>query len=262
MMKIFETHAHYDDEAFREDREALFDEMFAKDIDTIINVGASFAGCEQSVALADSHEKIYAAVGIHPEDVEELTEARMAWLKKTASENEKVLAIGEIGLDYHYPEPATEIQQQWFRRQLRLAADIKKPVIIHSREACQDTLACMRAEHAEQIGGVIHCYSYSKEAAQEFLKMGFYFGFGGVVTFKNAKKAVEAVEAIPIEKILLETDCPYMAPEPNRGKRNYSGYLPYVAERIAQIKQMTAQEVIDITNANARKLFGLSAAQD
>ena len=262
MMKIFETHAHYDDEAFREDREALFDEMFANDIDTIINVGASFAGCEQSVALAGSHEKIYAAVGIHPEDVEELTEARMAWLKKTASENEKVLAIGEIGLDYHYPEPANEIQQQWFRRQLRLAADIKKPVIIHSREACQDTLACMRAEHAEQIGGVIHCYSYSKEAAQEFLKMGFYFGFGGVVTFKNAKKAVEAVEAIPIEKILLETDCPYMAPEPNRGKRNYSGYLPYVAERIAQIKQMTAQEVIDITNANARKLFGLSAAQD
>lgn len=262
MMKIFETHAHYDDEAFREDREALFDEMFANDIDTIINVGASFAGCEQSVALADSHEKIYAAVGIHPEDVEELTEARMAWLKKTASENEKVLAIGEIGLDYHYPELAKEIQQQWFRRQLRLAADIKKPVIIHSREACQDTLACMRAEHAEQIGGVIHCYSYSKEAAQEFLKMGFYFGFGGVVTFKNAKKAVEAVEAIPIEKILLETDCPYMAPEPNRGKRNYSGYLPYVAERIAQIKQMTAQEVIDITNANARKLFGLSAAQD
>ena len=172
MMKIFETHAHYDDEAFREDREALFDEMFANDIDTIINVGASFAGCEQSVALADSHEKIYAAVGIHPEDVEELTEARMAWLKKTASENEKVLAIGEIGLDYHYPEPAKEIQQQWFRRQLRLAADIKKPVIIHSREACQDTLACMRAEHAEQIGGVIHCYSYSKEAAQEFLKMG------------------------------------------------------------------------------------------
>ena len=120
----------------------------------------------------------------------------------------------------------------------------------------------MRAEHAEQIGGVIHCYSYSKEAAQEFLKMGFYFGFGGVVTFKNAKKAVEAVEAIPIEKILLETDCPYMAPEPNRGKKNYSGYLPYVAERIAQIKQMTAQEVIDITNANARKLFGLSAVQD
>ena len=261
-MKIFETHAHYDDEAFREDREALFDEMFANDIDTIINVGASFAGCEQSVALADSHEKIYAAVGIHPEDVEELTEARMAWLKKTASENQKVLAIGEIGLDYHYPEPAKEIQQQCFRRQLNLAADIKKPVIIHSREACQDTLACMRAEHAEQIGGVIHCYSYSKEAAQEFLKMGFYFGFGGVVTFKNAKKAVEAVEAIPIEKILLETDCPYMAPEPNRGKRNYSGYLPYVAERIAQIKQMTAQEVIDITNANARKLFGFSAVQD
>lgn len=217
-MKIFETHAHYDDEAFREDREALFDEMFANDIDTIINVGASFAGCEQSVALADSHEKIYAAVGIHPEDVEELTEARMAWLKKTASENQKVLAIGEIGLDYHYPEPAKEIQQQWFRRQLNLAADVKKPVIIHSREACQDTLACMRAEHAEQIGGVIHCYSYSKEAAQEFLKMGFYFGFGGVVTFKNAKKAVEAVEAIPIEKILWKQTVRIWHPNPTAAR--------------------------------------------
>lgn len=255
MMKIFETHAHYDDEAFLDDREQLFAEMFAKDIDKIINVGASFTGCEASVELADTHENIYAAIGIHPEEVEELNETRMAWIKNTAMQNKKVLAIGEIGLDYHYPTPEKELQQKWFRRQLRLAAEVKKPVIIHSRESCKDTLDCMKAEHAEKIGGVIHCYSYSKEAAEEFLEMGFYFGFGGVVTFKNAKKAVEAVSAIPIEKILLETDCPYMAPEPNRGKRNYSGYLPFVAERIAQIKKMKVQDVIDITNNNARKLF-------
>ena len=254
-MKIFETHAHYDDESFDDDREQLFENMFAKDIDYIINVGASFRGCEASVELADTHEKILAAVGIHPEDIESLDEKKMMWLKNTAADNPKIVAIGEIGLDYHYPEPEKEIQKYWFREQLKLAAQLNKPVIIHSRESCQDTLLCMHAEHAEKIGGVIHCYSYSKESAKEFLDMGFYFGFGGVVTFKNAKKAVEAVQAIPIEKILLETDAPYMAPEPNRGKRNYSGYIPYVAERIAQIKGITPQEVIDITNANARRLF-------
>lgn len=254
-MKIFETHAHYDDEAFAEDRELLFQEMFAKNIDGIINVGASFTGCQASVELADTHERIYAAVGIHPEDVEGLNEKRMAWLKQTAGQHKKVVAVGEIGLDYHYPEPEKEVQKYWFREQLKLAAEVCKPVIIHSRESCRDTVLCMRAEHAERIGGVIHCYSYSKEAASEFLDMGFYFGFGGVVTFKNAKKAVEAVSAIPLERILLETDCPYMAPEPNRGKRNYSGYIPYIAERIAQIKGISVQEVITITNQNARQLF-------
>lgn len=254
-MKIFETHAHYDDEAFAEDREELFQEMFESSIDCIINVGASFRGCEHSVELAESHDRIYAAVGIHPEDVESLNEKRLLWLKKTAQENPKVVAVGEIGLDYHYPEPEKQVQKYWFREQLKLAAEVGKPVIIHSRESCQDTISCMKAEHAEKTGGVIHCYSYSKETAKEFLDMGFYFGFGGVVTFKNAKKAVEAVEYIPMDRILLETDCPYMAPEPNRGKRNYSGYIPYVAERIAQIKKITVQEVIDITNENARRLF-------
>lgn len=254
-MKIFETHAHYDDEAFAEDRESLFQEMFAQNIDGIINVGASFAGCQASVELADTHERIYAAVGIHPEDVEGLNEKRMAWLRKTAGQHKKVVAVGEIGLDYHYPEPEKEVQKYWFREQLKLAAEVCKPVIIHSRESCRDTVSCMKAEHAEQIGGVIHCYSYSKEAAAQFLDMGFYFGFGGVVTFKNAKKAVEAASVIPLERILLETDCPYMAPEPNRGKRNYSGYIPDIAERIAQIKGVPVQEVIAVTNQNARQLF-------
>lgn len=280
-MKIYETHAHYDDDAFDEDRNELIsrllgingDEKRADEkqsisdtegsviqktgvLECLINVGASRTGCQQSLALAEQYEKVYAAIGIHPEEVEGLTDKDMQWLKEQAATNANVVAIGEIGLDYHYPEPEKEVQIQWFRRQLALAREVKKPVIIHSREACADTIQCMKAEHAEEIGGVVHCYSYTKEAALDFLKMGFYFGIGGVVTFKNAKKLVAAVQEIPMDKLLLETDCPYMAPEPHRGKRNDSGYIPYVAEKIAEIKGMNAQEVIDMTNENAHRLFG------
>lgn len=256
-MKIYETHAHFDDDAFDDDRTELIKQLLGEDgvIERIINVGASRDGCRRTLELAEQFDGVYAAIGIHPEDVEYLTEKDIEWLRENAVSNKKVLAIGEIGLDYHYPEPAKEVQIYWFRRQLQLARQLHKPVIIHSREACADTLQCMKAEHAEEIGGVIHCYSYSKETAAEFLKLGFYFGIGGVVTFKNAKKLVAAVEAVPIEKIVLETDCPYMAPEPYRGKRNHSGYIPYIAEKIAEIKGMTAQEVIDVTNRNAYRLF-------
>lgn len=258
-MKIFETHAHYDDSDFDEDREELITSMLSDDgeLDCLINVGASLKGCEDSLLLASKYDKVYAAIGVHPEDVEGLTMGHMRWIKENASMNRKVLAIGEIGLDYHYPEPTKEVQKQWFRQQLKIAGEIRKPVIIHSRDACADTLECMRMEHADKIGGIIHCYSYSKEAARDYLDMGFHFGIGGVVTFKNARKLIEAVEYIPMERIVLETDCPYMAPEPHRGTRNDSRNIAFVAEKIAQIKGMTAQEVIDITNKNARKLFGL-----
>lgn len=256
-MKIFETHAHYDDSDFDEDREELITSMLSDDgeLDCIINVGASLKGCEDSLLLSSRYDKVYAAIGVHPEEVEGLTMGHMRWIKENASMNRKVLAIGEIGLDYHYPEPTKEVQKQWFRQQLKIAGEIRKPVIIHSRDACADTLECMRMEHADKIGGIIHCYSYSKEAARDYLDMGFYFGIGGVVTFKNARKLIEAVEYIPMEKIVLETDCPYMAPEPHRGTRNDSRNITFVAEKIAQIKGMTTQEVIDITNKNARKLF-------
>lgn len=256
-MKIFETHAHYDDSDFDEDREELITNMLSDDgiLDCIINVGASLKGCEDSLLLASRYDKVYAAIGVHPEEVEGLTMGHMRWIKENASMNRKVLAIGEIGLDYHYPEPTKEVQKQWFRQQLKIAGEIKKPVIIHSRDACADTLECMRMEHADKIGGIIHCYSYSKEAARDYLDMGFYFGIGGVVTFKNARKLIEAVEYIPMERIVLETDCPYMAPKPHRGTRNDSRNITFVAEKIAQIKGMTTQEVIDITNKNARKLF-------
>ncbi len=258
-MKIFETHAHYDDSDFDEDREELITSMLSDDgaLDCLINVGASLKGCEDSLLLASKYDKVYAAIGVHPEEVEGLTMGHMRWIKENASMNRKVLAIGEIGLDYHYPEPTKEVQKQWFRQQLKIASEIRKPVIIHSRDACADTLECMRMEHADKIGGIIHCYSYSKEAAKDYLDMGFHFGIGGVVTFKNARKLIEAVEYIPMERIVLETDCPYMAPEPHRGTRNDSRNIAFVAEKIAQIKGMTAQEVIDITNKNARKLFGL-----
>lgn len=263
-MKIFETHAHYDDSDYDEDRENLLDTMLSEDgtIDCIVNVGASLKGCEDSIFLAMRFDRVYAAIGVHPEEVENLTMQHMQWLENIARSNHKVLAIGEIGLDYHYPEPTKEIQREWFKQQMRVAARVKKPLIIHSRDACADTLACMRQEHAENIGGIIHCYSYTKEAARDYLDMGFYFGVGGVVTFKNAKKLVETVEYIPMDRIVLETDSPYMAPEPHRGTRNDSRNIDYVAERIAQIKGIDKQQVIDTANVNARRLFGLQIMEE
>ena len=215
-MKIFETHAHYDDSDFDEDREELITSMLSDDgtLDCLINVGASLKGCEDSLLLASKYDKVYAAIGVHPEEVEGLTMGHMRWIKENASMNRKVLAIGEIGLDYHYPEPTKEVQKQWFRQQLKLAWEIRKPVIIHSRDACADTLECMRMEHADKIGGIIHCYSYSKEAARDYLDMGFHFGIGGVVTFKNARKLIEAVEYIPMERIVLEERFPDLTFQP------------------------------------------------
>jgi TatD DNase family protein len=256
-MKIFETHAHYDDSDYDEDREELLEKMLGDEgvIDCIINVGASLKGCEDSILLASKHEKIYAALGVHPQEVEGLVAGNMKWIKENASMNRKVVAIGEIGLDYHFPEPSKELQKFWFRQQLKIARDLGKPVIIHSRDACADTLECLKLEHAEKMGGIIHCYSYSKEAARDYLEMGFHIGIGGVITFKNAKKIVEAVEYIPMDRLVLETDSPYLAPEPHRGSRNDSRNIEFVAAKIAEIKGVTAQEVIDVTNANAKRLF-------
>lgn len=258
-MKIFETHTHYDDSAFDEDREQLIEEMLGAEgiVDYIVNVGASLRGCRASVELASKYDRIYAAVGVHPEDIEALNEKEYEWLKNTALTNPKVVAIGEIGLDYHYTEPSKELQRECFRRQLALALEVKKPLIIHSRDACADTLECMKREHAQQVGGIVHCYSYTKEAARDFLNMGLHFGIGGVITFKNAKKLVEAVEYIPMDRIVLETDCPYLSPEPFRGKRNDSRNIYYVAQKIAELKGLSYQEVVDITHENAKRLFGI-----
>ena len=253
---IFETHAHYDDERFAEDQDALIKSMPEKGIGRIINVGSSIESTKTTLELAKKYDYVYAAVGVHPSDIDGLNEETFAWLREQTAW-EKTVAIGEIGLDYYWDkEPEVqERQREWFRRQMELAKEVNLPVIIHSRDAAEDTMRLMKEIHAQEIPGVIHCYSYSREMAQEFIKMGYYIGVGGVVTFKNAKKLKETVEAIPLERILLETDCPYMAPEPHRGTRNDSSNIPYVIAKIAELKQVSEAEVERVTEQNARALF-------
>lgn len=251
---IFETHAHYDDEAFDDDRDTLLSSMQEHGIGLIVNVGASLKSTTASILLAEKYPFVYAAAGVHPNETAELNEESFAGLREQCS-HRKVVAVGEIGLDYYWDEPSHEIQKMWFARQLELARQIRKPVIIHSRDAAKDTFDMMTAHKAGEIGGVVHCFSYSAEMAQEYVKMGFYIGVGGVVTFKNGRKLKEVVEAIPMEKILLETDSPYLSPEPNRGKRNSSLNIPYIAQTIAEIKGIPYDEVIAVTEANARRMY-------
>lgn len=254
MTEIFDTHAHYDDEAFDEDREELLSGLPGQGIARVVNVGASLASCKKTLELMDRYDYIYGAIGVHPSDTGELNEENFKQIQEGCS-HEKCLAVGEIGLDYYWDEPEREIQKKWFVRQLALAREVKLPVVIHSREAAKDTVDIMTAEHAEEIGGVVHCYSYTKETAKIFLDMGFYFGIGGVLTFKNAKKLKEAVEYIPMDRIVLETDCPYLAPEPNRGKRNNSLNIPYVVTAMSQLKGISEEEVRKAAWENAVKLY-------
>ena len=253
-IRIFETHAHYDDKAFDSDRDELLKQLYEEGFSYVINVAADLKSVDTTYELATQYEHVYAAIGIHPSEVEELNQNNFQHVREVAM-RQKVLAIGEIGLDYHYDEPAREVQIDWFERQLLLAKDLKKPVIIHSREATEDTMKVLKSNIARDIPGVMHCYSYSVETARELLKMGYYFGIGGVITFSNAKKLAEAVAEIPLDRILLETDCPYLAPTPHRGDRNSSLYIPLIAEKIAAIKGVPYHKVLDQTYKNARKLF-------
>ena len=221
MTEIFDTHAHYDDEAFEEDREALLQNLPVQGIGRVVNISSSLSSCRAVRALAEKYDYIYCAMGIHPSDTGELTEEAFDWLRHQC-QFEKCVAVGEIGLDYYWDEPDREIQKKWFLRQLDLARECGKPVVIHSRDAAKDTADIMTAEKCREIGGVIHCFSYSRETARTFLDMGFFIGIGGVLTFKNARKLVDVAEYVPLERIVLETDCPYLAPEPYRGKRNSS----------------------------------------
>lgn len=253
---IFETHAHYDDERFAEDRDTLLASLPERGIGRIINVGSTLVSTKETLAIAQNYPYVYAAVGVHPSEIGDLNEETFAWLKEQTRQ-EKTVAVGEIGLDYYWDkEPEVQkAQRYWFKRQMELAREETLPVIIHSRDAAEDTMRLMQEIHAEEIPGVIHCYSYSKEMALEFVKMGYRIGVGGVVTFKNARKLKETVEAVPMEAILLETDCPYMAPEPHRGMRNDSSNIPYVVNTIAKIKGISTDEVEQITWENAMRLF-------
>lgn len=251
---IVDTHAHYDDKAFEEDRAQLLESMVHEGIGRIVNIGSSLGACKRTIQLMEQYDFIYGALGIHPTDSGELTESDIEWLKSRCA-LDKCVAVGEIGLDYYWDEPDREIQKKWFVRQLELAKEVKLPVVIHSRDAAQDTVDIMKAEKAQEIGGVVHCYSYSRELAKTFLDMGFYFGIGGVVTFNNGRKLKEVVEYLPMDRIVLETDSPYLAPVPFRGKRNDSRKLTYVVDQIAEIKALTPDEVIQTTTQNAYNLY-------
>lgn len=253
---IFETHAHYDDEKFDKDRDKLLIKLQEEGIGYVVNVGASLSSTKASLELAERYEYIYAAVGVHPNETAELNEENFKWLSDMADQT-KVVAIGEIGLDYYWKEPEPQIQKIWFERQMELARDKKLPMIIHSRDAAKDTLDMIKACDGGSIGGVIHCYSYGVEIAKEYLDMGFYLGIGGVVTFPNAKKLKEVVQYMPLDRIVLETDCPYLAPVPNRGKRNSSLNLKYVAAKIAELRKIPEEEVIEVTYQNAKKMYQL-----
>mgnify|MGYP001018243024 CR=1 FL=1 len=256
---IFDTHAHYDDEQFNEDRVELLNSMEEQGVGTIVNVSAAYNSCRKVIALAKEYPFVYAAVGIHPDEVGCLNEENFAQMKELFKE-EKVVAVGEIGLDYYWDNEPREVQKKWFIRQLELARELDLPVLTHSREAAADTMEIMK-EHGQGLRGIIHCYSYSLEMAKEYVKMGYYIGIGGVVTFKNAKKLKETVQEIPLESIVLETDCPYLAPEPFRGKRNCSLYISYVAEKIAELKGISAEEVIRQTEENAKQLYQIDESR-
>lgn len=256
MIPIFDTHAHYDDEAFDGDRDVLLAQLPKEGIAQVVNIGASLDTSRKALELAERYDYFYCAVGVHPSETGGLSEGDFEQLKNLCA-SPKCVAVGEIGLDYYWEEPDSGIQKEWFLRQMDLARELFLPVVIHSRDAAKDTVDLMRAARAEEIGGVIHCYSYTKETARIFLDMGFFFGIGGVLTFKNARKLKETVEYLPMDRMVLETDCPYLAPVPFRGKRNSSLYIPYVIAAIAEIKGITEYEVREHTWKNAHRLYGL-----
>ena len=251
---IFDTHAHYDDAAFAEDREALLSSLPGRGIGRVINVCSDVDSLRTTMELTEKYPYIYGAVGIHPDEVGKLNDGILEEMRLLCR-LEKAAAVGEIGLDYYWNKENHPVQIRWFERQLELAREEGLPVIIHSREAAADTLEVMKRMKAGEIGGVMHCFSYSREMAREYLDMGMYLGIGGVLTFKNARKLKEVVEYAPLSRLLLETDCPYLAPVPNRGKRNSSLNLPYVVEEIAALKGISPEEVMEKTAENAFRLF-------
>lgn len=251
---IFDTHAHYDDSRFEEDRDELLCSLKVKGVSHIVNCGCDLKSSLSTLKLAEKYDFIFAAIGVHAHEAEETTEDDLAEIEKLYS-NKKVVAVGEIGLDYHYDFSPRERQIEIFERQLILANKLNLPVIVHDREAHEDTMNLLKKHRPK---GVVHCFSGSAEMAKEIVKLGMYIGIGGAVTFKNAKKPIEVVEYLPLDRLLLETDAPYMTPVPFRGQRCDSAHIAYTAEKIAEIKGIEAQELIDICNENAKRLFNIT----
>lgn len=253
MNNIFDSHAHYDSEAFDADRKELLGTLKNQGVVGVVNCGSDMASSLKSLELADEFDFIYAACGIHPHEAEGCKQGYLPVLKKLCLED-KCVAVGEIGLDYHYDFSPREIQKQVFEQQLVLAKELDLPVIVHDREAHEDTFELLKRYKPK---GVVHCFSGSAEMAKEIVKLGMYIGLGGAVTFKNARKPREVAAVVPSDRLLIETDCPYMTPVPHRGKRCDSTYIPFTAEVIAEVRGTTAQEILDLTRVNANSLFGL-----
>ena len=251
---IFDTHSHYDDGRFDEDRDELIASFPENGIGAVCNVCSDLPSLESVKDLVEKYDFFYGAVGIHPSDCGDLTQDDLDRIL-LLTQMERIVAVGEIGLDYYWDTPSRSIQKEWFSKQLTMAVERHIPVVIHSRQAPEDTYDIMKACRAGDAGGVVHCYSYDRAWAEKFLDMGFYLGIGGVVTFKNSPALRETVEYMPAERIVVETDCPYLAPEPYRGKRNSSLYLKYVISKIAQLKGLSNTEVEDITWENACRLY-------
>lgn len=250
---IFDTHSHYDDEKFNPDREAILNNLQSQGVSLVVSCGCDIDSTQFNFDLAQKYDYIYFAAGFHPENLQGATLDDLKIIEKFA-QNKKCVAIGEIGLDYHWMDSPKEVQREFFEAQIELAKKLDIPVIVHDRDAHGDTLDILKSTKPK---GVVHCFSGSREMAREIIRLGMYIGLNGVVTFPNARKSLEVVKEIPIERLVLETDCPYLAPTPVRGKRNDSSNIPYIAEKISEVLGMDAQEILDITNKNAKKLYNL-----
>lgn len=253
---LFDTHTHYDDERFNDDRNETIISAKENGVSYILNASSDLASVTESVSLAHRYDFVYAAVGIHPHEVGKMDDGTLTDLEEFAADK-KVVAIGEIGLDYYYDTFPRDIQKYWFARQINLAKNLKMPVIVHDRDAHEDVMSIINDENAREVGGVFHCFSGSIEMARELLNKNFYISIGGTVTFKNAKKVIDVVKYIPDDRLLVETDCPYLTPEPYRGKRNESTYVKYVAQKIAEIKGMEFEQIANITTQNAKRIFNI-----
>jgi len=251
-----DTHAHYDDERFNEDRDEIIKRVYDEGTGIIINAASHVESSEKSLELAKKYSYVYCSVGIHPHSAHQCNDITMAYLT-TLARHEKVVAIGETGLDYHYDFCTREVQKKNFVANIALAKELQKPLVIHDRESHEDILQIMKEEKATLCGGVVHCFSGSVEMAKEVVKMGFYISVGGAVTFKNARRIIDVLHYLPNDRLLLETDCPYMTPEPYRGTRNDSSYIRYTAQKIADIKEVAIEEIYETTNTNACRLFGI-----
>ena len=252
-MKLVDTHCHLDNSQYDSDREEILN-LIEQNMEFVVNIGYDLESSKNSIELAKKYKNIYATIGIHPTDISEVFTQNDYEVLKALADNEKVVAIGEIGLDYHWMTQEKEVQKNWFKKQLEIAKELNKPVVVHTREAIADTVEILK--EFPEVKGIVHCYPGSYETAKEIME-NYYFGVGGVLTFKNSKKTVEFVKCIPLEKIVIETDAPYLTPEPYRGKRNHPEYVKFVVEKIAEIKEISFEEVLETTTNNAKKIYGI-----